>query len=908
MLDRHRTELGRMLEDPQTAGLPLARRHAQLMDALLASLLPAAETAAQHEARGRLPLLLGAVGSYGRGELGCGSDIDVRFLVADDPESAGPFVEAFLYPLWDAGIRVGHQVITVEDAVEMAWKDLPTATALLDWRPIAGDGRLGKLLEAGAYETIFHPTTSLSHFIDRLEESTARRHERFGDSVYLLEPDVKSGTGGLRDLDVALWAGRARFRARGIDGLADAGVLLPAEADGLRRAADFMWRVRNHLHFVARRQSDRLSFEQQETIAARLGYRERIGATAHATETQIAGAMAESFMSDYYRHARVVARGLSQLLTRSRPRGSSRPPRVEPLGPGVRAVDGSVCFEPDLDLGKDPAATLRLYAIAVSRRMPVEAEARDRIIRAIDAPGCAQTLCESPEAARLFTGLVCTAQEGPFKNGSIVGELHDVGLLTAMIPEFTPVVGRVHHDVYHVYTVDVHSVAAVDRLCALVRGDLAGPSPLACRLAAEIARPEVLFMATLLHDVGKALGGQDHAEHGAEMSQRILERLGFEQDDIDEVCHLVREHLRMYRVAVRRDFHEPAALEEFLEAIHGREGLRELYLLTVADVSTTSPTAMTRWKASMLEELFLTADAALSGARLDRDTRRTRLREQTRSLWGERDRAFVDEFIDSMPERYLISNSPAEIVAHAQVALSSRDSPVGAAVVPSRHVDVAELCIVAGGSSDGAELCVVTSDRPGLLASIAAVLSARGLEIHAAQVHSRRLKGGGSQAVDLFWVRSRSEGAEGVRRALPKLQDDLRRVVTGAMQPDELVPQRSGSRWAERPTPTVHSKVVIDHRASSVHTVIEVLTKDQPGMLWALARALHDLDLVISVAKINTEGTRVADVFYVTEIDGSKVSGETRIAAIREQLSQVLASMDASAPSSERRALRARVG
>jgi [protein-PII] uridylyltransferase len=453
-------------------------------------------------------------------------------------------------------------------------------------------------------------------------------------------------------------------------------------------------------------------------------------------------------------------------------------------------------------------------------------------------------------------------------------------------------VGRVHHDLYHVYTVDVHSVAAVDRLRALIRGDLAKTFPLACRVAMEVTRPTVLFLATLLHDVGKAIGGKDHSKRGAEMARGIFMRLGLSPEDVEEGCHLVLQHLLMYLVAARRDLEDSATIAEFAREVSGRDELRSLYLLTVADLSTTSPTSMTQWKANMLDELFAATDAMLSGQAVSDVGRLFRVREQVKEVWNATaplsssiETRFLDEFLDTMPERYLLSNSPVEIAAHARVVLGAGGEPVSAALVPSRHSNVAELCIVTDERwSNTSGLCVVTGDRPGLLAAITAAIVASRLEVHAAQINSRQLPGGGVQAVDLFWVRDRSDGAEGVERALPKLESDIRGVITGSLAPRDLATPRRTSPWSERPSPSVATEVSIDNRASSRHTVIEVVTKDRPGLLFTMAQALHELGLTIGVAKINTEGNRVADVFYVTEASGKKLDAGPRTHEVRQAL------------------------
>jgi [protein-PII] uridylyltransferase len=863
----------------ETCGLTLGRKNAEGYDALLTSLV------AHRRELGTFPaesVAFAAVGAYGRGALALGSDLDVRIL-ARDMSLASAAADALLYPLWDMGVSVGHQVVTVEDLIEAARTDLPTATSLLDWRHVAGDRGLSEELHRRALASVF-AHSELARFIERLNDEVAQRHARFGGSVYLLEPDVKNAAGGLRDLDVGRWAIKARYGVSGLDEMVRVGALYAREAGEIRAAAEMLWRVRNILHAHAGRRSDRLTFDEQEAIAGLLGYGE-------------GGEAVERMMSEYYRSARTISRSLQMVLVRAAPVLTRKKPREEDLGGGVRLFDGHVTVRDAELLKSDPALAFRLVAAAVERGVPLLPFTREALSRSTSDPAFCAALRASPEAASLFIELVSARKEARLLSGSVIRELHDIGLLLAMIPEFSPVVGRVHHDIYHVYTVDVHSVAAVDRLAALARGELASEFPLACRLAAEMARPAMLFFATLLHDVGKAIGSSDHSQRGAEMAEGILRRLGFPAEDIAEACHLIRKHLLMYHVATRRDLDDPVAIAEFSREVRGREGLCDLYLLTVADLSTTSPTSMTSWKARMLDELFLATDRALGGVTSD-NARRARavedvLREIDRlsdAAAGQReDRlAFARGFIESMPDRYLLANRPAAIAAHAELAREheSRAQLVSVALVPSSH----------HGAAD--EICVIAADRPGLLAAITAAIAASRLEVHAAQIHSRAVTaaagGGGEpvQAVDLFWVRDRGEDVEGVARAMPKLARDLRGVLSGEIDPMELSKTRSGGSLRGRPSPRVRTQISIDNRASPGHTVIEVLTRDRPWLLFTIAETLHSLGLSIAVAKINTEGARVADVFYVSERDGTKVAPGKRSNEVEARLREAALGME----------------
>ena len=881
-------------EEPE-GGVAIGREHAAFVDTLIVrAYAEASERVGGGPASGAYAL--GAVGSYGRGILALGSDADVRLLVGGRRASATAteFAEALLYPLWDAGLAIGHQVMEPHEAVSLAHHDLAAATTLLDFRLLAGDAPLAESMLSRAWNGLF-AESSIGALIDRLEEEVEGRHARFGGSVYILEPDVKNGAGGLRDLDVIRWAARARYRITTWQELVRLGVLVPREADEIRAAEEFLWRVRHLLHVNAGRKSDRLTFDAQETMSSVLGYAE-INADPAARATG-----AERLMQDYYVHARAVTRARERMLDRARPpKRRGRPVEVD-LGAGVRLFDGQLTIAGTQELHDDPALALRMYMACVRQGVKVLPFAREAIARAAADPDWAVALRANREAAQLFVELVCTVPEVKTRNGSMVGELHDVGLLLAMIPEFSPVTGRVHHDIYHVYTVDVHSVAAVDCLAALARGELANAHPLATRLAAEMARPKPLFLATLLHDVGKgypdASGSRkNHSVSGAELCEVILPRLGCGPEDVAEVRALVLQHLSMYHTATRRDLDDPTTVEEFCRKVRGREGLRDLYLLTVADITTTSPTAMTSWKARMLEELYIVAAGHLAGHG-DQDgfdeERLARAREGARPSW-DGPSAFFDDFVRSMPERYLLANRAESIAAHARVALERQGQPVHAAIVePASEKE--------RGAGEFAELCVVADDKPGLLASIAAVITASRLEVLAAQVYSRPGADGaeGSDALDIFWVRDRADGALGVRRALPRQLRDLDDVCRGVVMPEDLLRSRVGSPspWRERRSPAVATEIVVDDRASPRHTVIEAFARDRPGLLYTLSRALHELGLSIALSKINTEGNVVADVFYVNELDGTKATPGERFKAIREGLTRALDPQGSSPPS-----------
>jgi [protein-PII] uridylyltransferase len=865
----HHTEaMARRLEAGED-GLALGQANARFLNACFRLLFEGAQR------REGIPrgVTLAAVGSFGRGAVAMRSDADVLLLVGPETgeQKAMALLEALLYPLWDAGLQVGHQILGVADALALARTDLPTATALLDLRLLSGDEALLREVETSAREGLFHET-ELGALIDRLDAESTARHERFGGSLYLLEPDVKSGAGGMRDIDGARWAARARYRVGGPPGdgklgvwgdLLRLGALTARAAEDLAAAEGFMWRVRNRLHHRAGRKSDRLGFEEQEAIGVAMGYGDDRAQAA------------ERLMQAFYQHARTATRGRASLFTRLRPvHKRARPPRSFDLGGGVQQFEEVITIADMSAMEEDPALALRAYAECVRRNMPILPFAREAIaVAASDEEWC-ERLRASPEAAQIFVELVLSVRRAPMPRGSVLAELHDVGLLLAMIPEFGPVMGRVHHDVYHVYTVDVHSIAAVDRLRELARGELAHDHPLSSRLAAEITRPKPLFLATLLHDIGKgsaqAGARRDHAEVGARLCEGILTRLGCAHEDIREACELVRDHLLLYQVATRRDLQDPATIDDLAGRVRGRERLRNLYLLTVADVGTTAPSALTPWKARMLEELYFATEAYLAGRSPADAANVARVVDTVRAAWTG-SRSFLDGLLAALPERYFLASDPASIVEQARVVADRQGRSAHLAPVPSRHPGTSALCVVA-------------DDRPGLLASIAAVITANWLEIHTAEVFSHPV-GAEREALDLFWVRDRDGSTDGVERAMGRLARDLDDVCSDRVKAADLLRSRIGSSpWRQRAAPAIETEILFDDRASPTFTIIEVFARDRPGLLHDMAQAMCDLGLSIALSKINTEGTRVADVFYVRDADGGKVSSTSRHAEIREAL------------------------
>lgn len=838
----------------ESSGTPAAGKHAKAIDGLVSSLFHASIVTAGGQGA---DFALAAVGSYGRCTLSPYSDLDVRVLCSVSPERAAAVTEALLYPLWDAGLNIGHQVVSLDDVVELGRADLPTATSLLDWRHLAGKQELTDQLLARCFAGVFGPD-EVGAFLQKLLQAAFARKERYGASVFLLEPDVKNGSGGLRDVDIAHWAARARWRVGHLRELVSLGVLLPDEWMDLQQAIEFLMRLRNSLHVSKKRKVDRVTFEEQEYLGKAFGY-------------GTGGKGAEALMSDYYRHARVVELTSEMIVRRAMP-----PPKIKPteifLGDGAKQVGDSMALEDEDALFLEPSLAFLVFHQAVRRELKVADSTRRAITRAVSAESFQARLRNDPTSISLFRQLVNQPKETRFKFGSVLNELHEVGLLLAMIPEFLPVVGRVHHDVYHVYTVDIHSIAAVDKQRAVFRGVESKNFGLASKLARSCEQREVLFFATLLHDVGKDTGGRQHAARGAELSRQILARLKFEHDEIEAVAHLVDTHLKMYLYATRRDIDDIRTLESFSAAVLDEVGLRNLYLLTIADVSTTSPTSLTPWKLKMLDDLYSATHRYLIDG-VQRRVATDNLVQQVRALAPQISEELVGAFLGSVPGRYVTAFDAETVAKHLRLASKTRTG-VAADVTQEDGPQV--------------QVTVVGDDQPGFLANVCAAFSFAYFKVISAQIHSWQDTDGRRRAVDSFWVTTgRQEGS--VWDALQRFERTLGDVVSQKVQALDLVKAIGESqRHSKRPAPAVPIQVRIDNNEATDRTIVEVITQDRVGLLFWIAETIFECGLSIDLAKIHTEGARVTDVFYVTTAERKKLLDEGLLAELRERLLQRL--------------------
>jgi [protein-PII] uridylyltransferase len=864
-LATHRTVLASAIEAGQR-GLVVAEGYARMYDGLLGSLCcaAAAEHHQQEQPIGRVALV--AVGGYGRRLMGPHSDVDVLF-VCDDPADprVAQLAESVLYPLWDVGVDIGHAVRGLEETLELSQSDIRTSTTLLDLRHVAGDKSIVQQLCERGRALIFED--KLDRFVSALEADSEARHERFGDCLYLREPELKLGRGGLRDLDVIQWCLRARLKVESLDQCAEHGLLTKHEVAELRAAQDHLWTVRNHLHLMAGRRHDRVTYEDQEALSRKLGYQD--GMTLAV----------EQYMQAHFRHARSIARVVE--CVGDRVRRSLRPPptTVRDLGGGVLVHDRHVTFK-RMTLDDNPSAAFRLYGCVMREKLPPDPEARDVISAAASDREWCKRLRRQDEAATVFSQLLARADVADVRRGSLLQELHEVGLLLAMIPELEAVTGRLRHDAYHAYTVDAHSILAVDRLHQLARGELASEFRVVSRAAAEMPRPLPLYLALLLHGIG-AGHPDDPSRHAAAIAGPVGERLGLDLADVQHMQWLIATQSTMYFWATRRDITDPSVIAEVARDVQTLHRLRDLYLFTFCQVSTANPTAMSAWNARMLDELWQAVSDHIEGRGGGVPAQLERVKRDT--IAGVQDpgqRARLESFIASTPERYLLANSIERIRQHAEV-------------VEARNEPLAFLAADSGVGPGTLELVIACDDRPGLLADLTAAFAAARFSVDSAQVYTRVREGKLDEAFDIFHVSHPGMGnAELMRPELEALRRNMLELLSGKLNAAELLAQRAKPPSWARPGPRIKTEIHVDNASSSRYTIVDVYTRDRTDLLHVIARTLHEKGLTISLAKVNTEGQRVADVFYVQTHAGTKLGGAGQLADLSSALRDVVRALD----------------
>jgi len=805
------------------SGYALVRKHSDFIDHHLAGSF-------EVKVPGGDGFALVALGGYGRQELYPFSDIDLMLLY--DPahkEKLNSVVEAILYPLWDTGLEVGHAVRTIEDCLAFAAEDFFFRVAMLDARLITGSATLfARLTER--YKTAYIEGKR-QEFLEDMLEQRAKRETRYGRHTYLLEPHIKESCGGFRDIQSMVWTAHVIFGLKDLASLREAGLLSKDELSRFEQAQDYLIRIRNRLHYVSGRKNDQLFFEHQQEMAQAFGFTNRKDMLA-----------VEHFMREVYAHMQTISvttdlffEHVEEVL------GSEEtlvPAKV--LEPGIEVRHGKIHLTNAGLLKKSTKLFMRLFYQSARTGMPLHFRTRKAITAGLQHVD--DKLRRSRRNAKLFLGILEADQ--PFR---VLEEMLDTGFLAAYLPEMAKVESLAQHDVYHVFTVDRHLIQTIKELEKLREEE--------SNIYSLVTMPHILFLAGMLHDIGKGYG-HGHADRGADMAQQLGARMGLEKEELDTLDFLVRNHLFLSHTALRRDLEDEEFIMRCATRINSSEALAMLHLLTIADARATGPTVWNDWKAALLLELYLKIAVLL-------DRKDLSSQEQARSaeLGVQWIRDKVSEMLpeagkinfDLFSEDYLLSFPPEVIVEH---------------ITQAKKLAKQEVLFFHEKKEESWSIRVITKDRHGLLARIFGVLALHNLTVLAAKIFTWA----DATAVDTIEVTSAiSESYE--EQDWEAIADEMCLAIQQRLGLEfrlsrKLTPLRNKPQAVQQ---RLESKVAIDNQVSDLYSVIEVFSEDRIGILYNITKTLSDFGISIYRARIGSKADQVVDVFYVLDYDGKKI-------------------------------------
>ena len=798
-----------------------------------------------------------ALGGYGRRELAPYSDVDVMMLYQGSGRSVvNDLSSQVFHHLWDLGFQVGHSVRSMQDCTFVADGDLSAKTALMESRFLAGSSSVFQKFQQRFAKRVVG--RRVENFIREKMEERKREYAKFGETVFLLEPNIKKTKGGLRDLHLLQWVGMARYHAATLQELANRGILSRQDYTALREAREWLWTVRAFLHLEACRAQEVLSFDEQVRLAREFGYRD---------QPHLLGV--EQFMQHYYR----LTTGLHDRAMRfvNRTRSVSLATRVKNLWPSplidglFRTSDGKVTVPAEklAQVLDDPAVLLSLFLLAQRRGLTIDGLVLEEIHRHVES--VPDHLFASPGVSQRFRALL----SGPGSVADSLTLMHQARVLEKFIPAFGRVRGLMQFNQYHKYTVDEHSLLAVKHVQSLGQQ----PGTLG-KVYREIQQKDILHLAVLLHDAGKGLP-EDHSEVGQKIAQDVSARLGLDEQESQTLTFLVHEHLLMANTAFRRDPHDEKVLLTFSRAVCTPHRLKKLLLLTAADIAAVGPDMLTKWKESLLVELF---ERALSEVSEGSDQSEwtvdvESITDEVLEAWKANGqsagrgpstqrpplltREWVRRQLETFPTRYLSGTARNRIAAHlSAIQAVTPECPIVEATY-HQELKVCEYSLIARDAV-----------APGTFMKVTGVLAAKGLRVLDAQIVTKS----DGVVVDTFWVKDHDFGGAPTPARLEKVENAIVSVLRGDISIEEVLAQNQRASFhSQRPIQERRTEVRIDNTTSDQFTIIDVFADDKPGLLYEIAKTLYDLGLSIHAARIGTRLDQVVDVFHVTEQNGSKV-------------------------------------
>ena len=807
------------------------------------------------------PYAIIALGGYGREEQCIHSDVDLLLLFKDHvPNTAEDLVREVVYPLWDHGLEIGHSTRSLRECIRMAGKDYEILTPLLDARFICGISPLYTELIKQVREKVLNKNTE--KIISWLIEKNRDRHERFGDSSFLLEPNLKEGRGGLRDYHTLLWIAKISGQIKQKRDLEFSGFLSHREYESLTEALAFIWSVRNRLHHMTGRKCDQLHFEYQIRMARAMKYEEINGLQP---VNRFLGCLHEQMEFLKQQHLTFIYE--MEIKTKK----FSKKYFMKDMGvDGLIIKKGILFFKAPEAILNCPELLIKIFEESVLHKVPLGNEARRLIkdfVHLVD-----ENFIRSESAVRSFERIL----EEPSPRFKLLDDMLHTGFLPRFIPEFQSVLNRIQYDEYHVYPVDKHMLRTFQTVKKFATEEDPTNHPLCGKIYNELKDRKIVLWAALLHDIGKGVPEHGHSERGELIARNIMETKGYPQDIIDTVGYLVKEHLLLAKTATRRDINDEETSINCARKVRDPERLRMLYLLTVADSISTGPKAWNEWTATLIRSLFLKVLNILKKGELA-SSEALEIVEKKRSMVislakSAQELSELEKLFNFMSPRYLLWAPSEEMYNHIKLFNKRGDKPFVWDIVQAHDTDTRTVTICA-------------QDAPGLISKIAGVFTLNGINILDVQVFTWR----NNIALDIFKVQPPPDQVfedERWARAAGHLTDAL----TGKLNLKEALKEKlSSHRGSGLLTTGRNSRVEVDNESSSFFTIIEVFTDDFPGLLHCITDALFSCKLDIWVAKIATKVDQVVDVFYVRDFDGQKVDTLEQEAMIKETILSALA-------------------
>lgn len=866
-LESGRVEVRRRLESGDSSGAETVVELSYLTDQILRVLY---DFASQRVFRQGVPttgekLSLLAMGGYGRGELAPGSDLDLLFLL---PYKKTPFtenlIEYMLYVLWDLGFKVGHAVRTVDENLKQAMADMTIRTALLESRWLWGDQALAADLQR-RFRAEVVDGTGMSFVEAKLKERD-ERHKRLGDSRYVLEPNIKEDKGGLRDLHTLNWIARYLYDVTDVQGLVDLDLIHDDAAHRFRKAHNFLWTVRCHLHFLTGRPENRLTFDVQSRLAEHMNYTDHAGASA-----------VERFMKHYFLIAKDVG-DLTRIFAAVLEEKERRKPRLRlPAAFRRKSLEGFVVEAERITVAaddafvSDPIKFIKIFHVAQQNGLDFHPHALDLITRDLHL---VSDIRDDPEANRLFIEIM-TYKEGPETSLRLMNE---AGVFGRFVPDFGRVVAQMQFDMYHVYTTDEHTIRAIGILHRIETAALSSELPIASEVVHKIQSRRALYVAVLLHDIAKGRGG-DHSELGADIALELCPRFGLSDEETETVSWLVRHHLLMSDTAFKRDLDDPKTISDFCNEVQSLERLKLLLVLTCADIRAVGPKVWNDWKATLLRELYARADERMSGghATASMDSRIARARAVLSERLADWPAKAREDFVSSGSPSYWVTYDADTHERHARFIREAETSDQAFALTFDIDKDRAVT-----------EMLLYAPDHPGLFAKIAGALSLSNVSV----VDAKILTLSNGMALDTFTIQDFNRTAINAATKLNRIRSRVIAALEGRLRLDRELEQVRDSTRDRAEALEAPPRVIIDNTASKFFSVIEINGHDRPGLLFDITKAIGDLGLQIGSAHISTYGERVVDVFYVKDVFGMKIENEGKIRQIRLVLGKAIGVAD----------------